>query len=88
MRHTEKWQRGCEEHQKYIMPSTYTVCIALWIPFSMEKSNTPLAGYSDAGTCFKWMEEEKCNGKLAWHPSPICIKGEEHYDFNNLGYCL
>lgn len=56
MRYIEKPQRGCEEPQSYIMPTTYTLCIAFWIPFNMKKSSTPLEGYSDADACFKRMK--------------------------------
>lgn len=88
MRYIEKPQCGCEEPQSYIMSTSYTLCIAFWIPFNMKKSSTPLEGYSDADACFKRMKYEKCNGKLDWHPSPIHVNGKEPYDLNNLGYCL
>jgi len=87
MRHIEKAQRGCEEPQNYIVPTTYTVYIALCISFNMKKSSTPL-GYSEVDACFERMEEEKCNGKLDWHPSLIHVSGKEPYDLNNLGYCF
>lgn len=67
---------------------TYAVYIAHWTSFNMKKSSTPLEGYSDADTCFKRTEKEKCNGKLDWHPGSIHVNGKEPYDLNNLGYCL
>lgn len=86
MRHIEKKQYRCEQPQNYIMPSTHTVCIAFWIPFNMKRSSRPLGGYCDVDACFKRMEEEKCNGKLYWHPSLNHANGKEPYDLNNLGY--
>lgn len=88
MRHIEQKQCGREQPQNCIMPSTHTVCIALWIPFNMKRSSRPLGGYSDVDACFKRMEEEKCNGKLDWHHSLSHANGKEPGDLNNLGYCF